>query len=131
VSSSAHEQILQWANELIDLTRRNPSLHTRTHDPSSKRKVRSSLGLVRPRPLEMLELLGRGRLDFYLPPPPVFGEAPAEPPADRRLLVTDRAERADVEATLRALARQAEADLIDKGLRTLYCCFGVLEWLES
>jgi hypothetical protein len=106
VSSYARERILQWANELIDLTRRSPSLQTRTHDPSARRKVRSSLGPVAPGPLEILELLERGRLDFHLPPP-ADGERRAGPPSDDRLLVTDRDDRGDVEATLRALARQA------------------------
>ncbi len=249
MDGATRNQIIDWANDLIDLSRRNPSLDARLFDPAMPRPTRSSLALVQPEPARILELLQRGkRLDFHLPaerplaPPPTewppgaaealadhpfvepmaedgeleelphpgdeprgegstepeasseplgVGEEPIEPPdgglaltgapssdpaptgpsgglaglrrlllggvpaAERpeggqasgasaavpspprvddpsgSLLVTDRPDRLDVEVTLRALARQADADQLDKGLRTLYCCFGLLEWRES
>jgi hypothetical protein len=71
------EQVKRWANELIDLSRRNSSLYYQSSDPTAKRRSRSSLEIVQPAPAPLLELLTRASAVGFYSPPPV---AEADPP---------------------------------------------------
>jgi hypothetical protein len=46
-------------------------------------------------------------------------------------LVSDRTTHEDVERTLRNLDVQTQADLIDRGLESLYLCFGMMTWSDG
>jgi Protein of unknown function (DUF4011)/AAA domain len=136
MSARAVEQVERWANELIDLSKRNTSLNYKPNDPAAKRQSRTALAFLAPRPDRILQLVQAGkRLDVYLPPgneqalDPDRPSRPASPQAD--MLVTDRRTAKDVEYTLRELSRRAEADRNDKGLHSLYLCFGMLVWREA
>ena len=131
------EQVRRWANELIDLSRRNSSLYYQSSDPGAKRRSRSSLEIVHPAPGPLLELLTRlPAVDFFSPPPdggvgPAWTVTDSKQAATESELVTDRTTAADLRTTLRSLARQTSADDIDKGLQTLFICFGMLVWREA
>ena len=131
------EQVRRWANELIDLSRRNSSLYFQSSDPSSKRRSGSSLEIVHPAPGPLLELLTRmPALDFFSPPPDGGVGSPWTVADSKRAaaefeLVTDRTSAADLRTTLRSLARQTNADDVDKGLQTLFIRLGMLVWLPS
>jgi hypothetical protein len=131
------EQVRRWANELIDLSRRNSSLYYQSSDLGAKRRNRSSLEIVHPAPGPLLELLTRmSAVDFFSPPPDggvgtPWTVADSKRAAAESELVTDRTTAADLRATLRSLARQTSADDIDKGLQTLFICFGMLAWREA
>jgi very-short-patch-repair endonuclease len=122
------QQVERWARDLIDLTKRNRSLFYR---PTK----RSTLELVTPRPASVFESLLDGRvLDIYMPPTGHDGTWTVEDSvASARLneLVSNRTEAGDLLKTLQSLARQADQDLMDRGVQTLYACFGMLEWRES
>jgi very-short-patch-repair endonuclease len=76
---------------------------------------------------------GRG-VEVFVPPPredeeewtldQLLHEAPAGS------AVTTRLKGRDVEMSLKGLARQTETDLVDRGLHSLYLCFGMLHWRE-
>ena len=51
------EQVRRWANELIDLSRRNSSHYYQSSDPSAKRRSRSSVVIVHPAPGPLLRVL--------------------------------------------------------------------------
>lgn len=126
-SSRTHTQIKAWANELVDLSRRNTSLFY-------KPIKRGTLQIESPAPVAVLERLKKNQQwNFFIPPHAVPG-APAWTTADSldrarpEELVTERTTRTDVEATLKNLARLANLDLADRGLESLYLCFGMLHW---
>ena len=124
------EQVHQWARRLIDLSKRNTSLVYRA--AGAGRPHRSALEVVRPGPVEVLELIlaSPDGVRFFLPPqrgePWTLEDLLAiAPPGE---LVTERDSRTDIEAVLRNLSRRAASDWIEKGLRTLYLCLGALRW---
>ncbi|MFW6031709.1 MAG: DUF4011 domain-containing protein, partial [Myxococcota bacterium] len=128
-SGRVHEQVRLWAKELLDLSRRNRSLYY-------KDLKRGTLRLIAPEPKEMHEWLGTpSPLSIYYPPPSDLLDSPwtiedALGEAGKNQLVSDRTERSDVEKVLRNLDTQAQADLLDRGLESLYVCFGMLKWQE-
>lgn len=130
VTQRARVQVQRWANELIDLSRRNTSLYYRP-------LKRGTLTFIAPSPITIHDLLRQsGRLRIYHPPPSAALDRPwtrEDALADAREgeLVSDRVLRADVEQTLRNLDRQTQLDLVDRGLESLYMCFGMLRWRES
>lgn len=126
------EQIRRWANELIDLSRRNTSLYYRP-------LKRGTVEITAPSAGEVLELVQSDReVSFFRPP---SGERPeeegrlwtVEPPRQEAKpdeLVASRT-AGDLDKSLSTLSRQTELDLVDKGLQSLYLCFGMLEWQEA
>lgn len=126
-SDRTRSQVKIWANELVDLSRRNTSLFY-------KPIKRGTIQIVSPAPVAALEHLQRNQeWRFHHPPPVVPGAAPwtvedSLEHASADELVTERTTRADLEATLKNLARLANLDLTDRGLESLYLCFGMLHW---
>ena len=129
--SRVHEQIRRWANDLIDLSKRNSSLYYRP-------LKRGTLEMVAPSPADFINRLqangGRG-VEVFVPPQREEGE---EWTLDECLrdaplgaAVTTRVKGSDVEASLKAISRQTGADLVDRGLHSLYLCFGMLHWRED
>jgi very-short-patch-repair endonuclease len=123
------EQVKAWARELIDLTRRNRSLYYR---PTK----RTTLEIMSPSAAEVFSaLLDDDSFTFFSPPPPVDGRPWSADEgiqaAGQNELVSTRTDEQDLDRTVKALARQAEQDLMDRGVQTLYAAFGMLEWRES
>ncbi len=120
-------QVLTWANELIDLSKRNTSLFFRP-------LLRGTLEIRSPAPVDVLRRLQDNQeWRLFAPLRHQPGEAAwtvhdsltLARPGD---LVTERVSAADLQATLRNLARLADLDLADRGLESLYLCFGMLHW---
>lgn len=123
------EQITAWARELIDLTRRNRSLYYR---PTK----RTTLEIASPAADAIFRALtSEASFTFLVPPPPTDGRPwtvdDSIAVAGPNELVSTRTEEQDLERTLKALARAAEQDLMDRGVQTLYAALGMLEWRES
>ena len=144
-------QIEQWAADLIDLSGRNATLFY-------KGSKRSSLRMIAPEPLDLVDLVRSSSIPpkIYIPANPArAGEAAQHqlPDVDSRegraeqreaeesrplselverapahALVSDRTDAGDLRLTLRAMARQTEADYLDRGLQTLYVAVGMLQW---
>src|SRR5688500_5987905 len=132
-SERVQAQIRRWANDLIDLSKRNTSLFY-------KPLKRSTVEIVSPEAAEILRLLpplnGSQKVaSFYLP------QAVDEDDewtlqdslndATDEELVAKRVQRKDLIASLRALVRQTDLDLVDRGIHSLYLCFGMLHWRET
>ena len=123
------KQIEVWANELIDLSRRNTSLYYR-------KTKRSTLELESPSVEEFVGLLsGGGELSFYEPPQPAELEDDEPWTVEDSLedagpseLVTRKTASADLRATLRNIARAGDLDFMDRGLQTIYAAIGLLRW---
>lgn len=127
------QQIDRWADDLIDLTRRNRLLyfkHTRSRSLEFSQEP------------DLLE----SRLDagwrFYLPEPPPGEPEPLfeidpppepEPPQDDQLCVSMQPERYrdDILRCLRNLKRQTGQLFLDRGLWLLHMGFGVLRWTDN
>ncbi|HVL98046.1 MAG TPA: DUF4011 domain-containing protein [Egibacteraceae bacterium] len=120
-------RVKTWANELVDLSRRNTSLFY-------KPIKRGTLQILAPAPVAALERLQRNQeWGFFSPPPATPGAPPwtiqdSVAHAGAGELVTERTTRSEVEAALKNLARLANLDLVDRGLESLYLCFGMLHW---
>jgi len=117
------QQIEAWANELIDLSRRNTSLYYR-------KTKRSTLEIVQPSPSALVEYLNSGSsLEFFEPPDTDDWTVEASiENAGPRELVTRKTRATDLNATLRNIARAAELDFNDRGLQTLSLGVGMLRW---
>lgn len=138
VVERTRRQVEDWARTLIDLSRRNTTLY---YKPTK----RSSLEVLAPSLDQVAALIGKpSPVEFFLPPVAEGRAKPDEPEhagkpwpvedsmaqASGSQLVTDRAQRSDVEATLRALARRTQGDLVDRGVRSLHLCLGMLHWRD-
>jgi very-short-patch-repair endonuclease len=122
-------QIREWAKDLIDLSRRNRSIYYRP-------LKRGTLEFVSPSSVELYSLLmGGDELSVYIPPPPEADEpwTLAELLARARSteLVSNRTSGTEVLGCLKNLFRAASADLMDRGVQTMYACFGMLEWTDD
>jgi very-short-patch-repair endonuclease len=130
MSDRARRQVTEWANDLLDMSRRNRALHFR-------KLKRGTLEFVSPRPSGIHTLIaGSKEVQIYHPPAEDLPDSPWTLEqclfeAGEGQLVSDRTTRSDVELTLRNLDRQAQADLIDRGLESLYLCFGILRWADG
>jgi very-short-patch-repair endonuclease len=134
MTEQARQAVHRWAQELIDLSNRNSLLNDRAVAPGQRRSVASSLELTEPAAGRLLELLLTGRgLPFTTPAPPKDPDGDREPPEPARQddVVAQLRDRAQLERLLRTFARRAETDLADRGLRSLYVCFGVVDWREA
>jgi hypothetical protein len=119
-------RVKSWANELIDLSRRNTSLFY-------KPLKRGTLQIVAPAPVQVLERLQRSQYWRFTRPATGDGQRPwtvedSLHVASQDELVTERTTPADLDATLKNLARLAALDLADRGLESLYLTFGMLHW---
>ena len=124
-----HHQIQRWARELIDLSRRNRSLYF-------KPLKRGTLNLVWPAPADLFRILmSGGKRPVYVPrhgdddEPWTVQDCVAD--ASGNQVVTDRTRARDLVTTLKSLHRSATQDLMDRGVQTLYVCFGMLHWTEK
>jgi hypothetical protein len=128
-NTRAREQIRRWAQDLLDLSRRNTSLYY-------KPLTRGTLTFIAPRPADIHAALAGSRpLSIYYPPPAdlldgqwTVNDSLRE--ATTTQLVSDRTDRTDVEKVLRNLHSHAHGDFVDRGIESLYLCFGVLRWRE-
>lgn len=138
------EQVEQWRDDLVNLTRQNKLLYFK-HTKSS------SLEIEQPSGVDVLRVLdGRpGLLEFYEPEDPARGAAgqtalPTAIPRTRKPAealchnwagsaaagALQPASRTDLFKILRNLDRQARAEFMDKGLQSLYLGLGLLEWVD-
>jgi hypothetical protein len=119
-------QVKSWANELIDLSRRNTSLFY-------KPLKRGTLQIVSPAPTAVLRRLQQNQNWHFVRPPAEPSPTPWTIDDSIRVarsdeLVTERTTAKDLELTLKNLARLAGLDLADRGLESLYLTFGMLHW---
>ena len=129
--SRIHEQIRRWANDLIDLSKRNTSLYYRP-------LKRGTLEFLAPSADQLFSAVGNGgraTIEVFAPP---VREDEIEWTIEECLLeappgaaVTTKTKGSDVEASLKAISRQTDVDLVDRGLHSLYLCFGMLHWKEA
>lgn len=124
------EHLERWAEDLIDLSRRNRLLYFRHLKSASLRFAQAS------RVVE--ERIGPGRKGwyFFLPPnPPTDPSEPYEPgvPKDNELVIDMRPERygPTIERGLRNLFKRNQSVSLDAGLWVLYLGFGMLKWNEN
>lgn len=122
------QQVQRWARELIDLSRRNRSLFF-------KPLKRGTLNLVWPAPADVFAILmARGKRSIYVPrhgddaEPWTVQDCVTDARADQ--VVTDRTRVRDLLTSLKSLYRSATQDLMDRGVQTLYVCFGMLHWTD-
>lgn len=122
-------QIKEWAKDLIDLSRRNRSIYYRP-------LKRGTLEFASPSAPDLYgRLMGGEALNVFIPPPPEEDEpwtledlrARARPTD----LLSNRTTGPDVLGCLKALFRSTAADLMDRGVQTMYICLGLLEWTED
>ena len=123
------EQIQRWANDLVDVSKRNTSLY---YKPSK----RGSVEVVAPSADDLFASVIAGDTWRFHVPPGGSGQPPytvedARARAKRDELVTTRTAAGDLDLTLRSLTRQADLDLVDRGVYSLYLCFGMLTWQED
>ena len=122
------EQLDSWAEDLIDLSRRNRLLYFRYLKSASLGFAQHS------RVVE--ERLGRGWF-FFLPPnpPPPGSDEPYEPgePKDNELVIDMRPERygPTIERGPRNLFKKNQSVYLDAGLWVLYLGFGMLKWNDN
>lgn len=121
--------LLRWAEDLIDLSRRNRLLyfaHTRS----------ASFEFAQPADEIETRLGSRRGWGFYLPPPPEVGAGasrnPAPTPAPDELVVSLKPERQgpEIERGLKTLKTKTDAQFLDTGLWTMYMGLGRLEWVD-
>lgn len=139
------QQVQQWRDDLVNLTRQNKLLYFK-HTKSS------SLELSEPASVDILRVLESrpGRLEFF-EPNDTQGSKPGDQaalpiPTVRQRRPTEvlcqswigsaaagglrSASKADLFKILRNLDRQARAEFMDKGLQSLYLALGLLEWID-
>ena len=120
-------QLRRWAEELVDLTRRNRLLYFR-HTKSSSLQFEQDGSVVE------MGLAGSG-WSFFLPkPPPKDPDEPYERdvPGRNELIVSNSPERfgPQIERGLSSLARRSQAEFLDSGLWVLYLGLGQLRWTD-
>src|ERR1700679_1206693 len=139
------DQLGIWRDDLIDLSRRNRLLNSRSSRSGVMRIIEPSLS-------EVLERLGDAdRPDsassswrFHYPPsadmetadPALLAALNAEDPeitAEREQdeLLTDVASALTLSKRLRTLERKAATEFMDRGLRVLYLGIGIMYWTDS
>jgi hypothetical protein len=139
------EQLGIWRDDLIDLSRRNRLLNSR----SSRSGV---MHIIEPSLAEVLERLGdadkpesaSSSWRFHYPPsadtetaePALLAALHAEDPeitAEREEdeILTDVASALTLSKRLRTLERKAASEYMDRGLRVLYLGIGILRWTDS
>jgi len=136
------EQVEQWRNDLVDLTRRNRLLNVRPGARSS------DLLVVEPGAEEILARLlgGSGRqAEWRFHYPPLDSETLADPVLAAALesedteltperepdeLLTELTSARTLSAKLHTLERKAGQEFLDKGLRVLYLGVGMLQWTD-
>lgn len=120
-------QLRRWAEDLVDLSRRNRLLyfkHTRT---TSLQFAQDGFAVER-------GLSGRG-WEFFLPdPPPDDPDEPFDPgrPSTGELVVKMSPEKFEpqIERGLAGLAKRSLAEFLDAGIWVLYAGLGQLEWID-
>lgn len=120
--------IAKWAEDLIDLTRRNALLYFR-HTSSASLEFRQRAGEVE------AGLDSRGGWTFHLPPePPEDPEEPYDPPVPGpgELVVEMKPPRYEkkILAGLKRLHGTAETEFLDAGVWVLYLGLGRLDWID-
>src|SRR5579864_1578672 len=128
------EQLRQWRQDLINLSRTNRLLYFKA--------TKSTLDILAPSPTELLQGLTGAGLSIFEPPDrksdsgdlsaPSESGAPALPhrPLRPREILTDAADRKRLLAALRNLDRRTKQEFMDKGLWVLYLGVGMLEWIN-
>lgn len=123
----AQEQLAQWREELIDLSKRNRSLF---YKPTKN----SSLEVLAPSAADVLARFERGEtMTFFLPSADVDDWRPEPHLVDLGPgeLLSDKPTVTRIGNALNTIARTARQDLQDAGLQTLYLAFGMLDWSDS
>lgn len=122
------EHLARWAEDLIDLSRRNRLLyfhHTKA----------TTFEFAQTAPEVEAGLEGRRGWGFYLPPPPTEDPAirqlvPAAAPDELVVPLTPTRFRPQLERGLKTLKARAEAEFLDAGIWVLYVGLGRLDWVD-
>ncbi|WP_421121684.1 DUF4011 domain-containing protein [Aquihabitans daechungensis] len=117
----------RWAEELVDLTKRNRLLYFR-HTASASLEFSQRAG-------EVEGGLRRSGWEFYFPdPPPDDPDEPynPDPPRPGELVVQMLPKRygPKIRQGLKNLAGRAQSEFLDSGLWVLYLGLGTLEWVD-
>jgi len=121
------EQLHQWRDDLINLTKTNRLLYFRPNRTST-------IEILEPGPVEVFDRLlepRHGGWGFFVPPDAVTEEAPAPRLVRARRtseLQTDKTDGQSLNNGLRALKRRAEAAFMEAGLSVLYLAVGMVRW---
>lgn len=127
------EHLRRWAEELVDLTRRNRLLYFK-HSASTSLEFAQSGSQV-------IQRFDRGGWGFYLPDPPADDDGddddnddgfdPGTPAADELVVdMTPVRYGPKIERGLKNLAARANAEFLDAGLWVLYLGLGTLSWRD-
>ncbi len=113
------EQVTQWRDELINLSRRNKLLYFR-HSKTS------TFDIEQPGPVEVLARLQirRSGWNFYFPPDPPEDDGdgeeaesiPAPPPPQSDELITSKPDTKSLKNSLKQLHRRTTQEFLNKGL---------------
>ena len=119
----------KWADELIDLSRRNKLVYF-------KHTKLGSLGFQQPATVIDPKLTKGQEWGFYLPPPPPSDpDIPYKPAAPGRtqLIVDMNPPRygPEIKRALQNLSKKSRVTLLDSGLWVLYLGLGMLKWEET
>lgn len=121
------ENLRRWAEELLDLTKRNRLLYFRHTQSSSLQFAQGAT--------EVLGRLERSGWSFHLPDPPPDdpdGSFSPAPPGAGQLVVDMSPPRygPKIDRGLKNLAAKSQAEFLDSGLWVLYLGLGCLRWVD-
>lgn len=122
------DHLARWAEDLIDLSRRNRLLYFQHTKSTTFEFAQTALDVE-------AGLEGRRGWGFYLPPPP------PEDPTSRQIVaaaapdelivsLTPTRYRPQLERGLKTLKTRAEAEFLDAGIWVLYVGLGRLDWVD-
>ena len=119
--------LLRWAEDLVDLSRRNRLLYFRHYKSGSLRFAQD--------PSQVEARLGRGWYFFLPPNPPTDPDEPYDPgePKDNDLVVDMHPPRYGpmIERSLKNIMKKGDAMFLDAGLWIVYMGLGMLRWRDD
>ena len=121
------DHLLRWAEDLVDLSRRNRLLYFRHYRSGSLRFVQD--------PIQVGARLGRGWYFFLPPHPPNDPDEPYHPgePKDNELVVDMDPPRYGplIQRSLKNIMKKGDAMFLDAGLWIVYMGLGMLRWRDD
>jgi hypothetical protein len=122
------EHLVRWAEDLIDLSRRNRLLYFHHTKSTTFEFAQTALEVE-------AGLEGRRGWGFYLPPPPAEDPVtreivPRATPDELVVALTPTRYRPQLERGLKTLKARAEAEFLDAGIWVLYVGLGRLDWVD-
>ena len=121
------DHLLRWAEDLVDLSRRNRLLHFQHYKSGSLRFAQD--------PSQVEARLGRGWYFFLPANPPTDPDEPYDrgEPKDNELVVDMRPTRYGpaIQRSLRNIMKKGDAMFLDAGLWIVYMGLGMLRWRDD